>query len=315
MASTILETTKTTANCILQLASLIAKYMVRMQITEQFDPIRHLGKGSYGNVLLAAHKESGKTVALKMLAKNMNRGENFLMEFATSLCLTSHPHIIGTYAVAFDTISHFVFVQEVATAGSLLSIIRPKFGLEEEIVKRCVLQLASALQFMHDKGFVHRDIKPDNILLMDRECHCIKLADFGLTQLQGTNVPSMSRVIPYMAPELCILGQNWGLLLHPSLDVWAFGVLIYIALTGSLPWYGAVACDDKYRTFVLWQNKKTPQVPTEWQMFTPEARQVFCRMLSLNPMERCSAWEVSAYVHLPWKVPSQSISGISTDTN
>ncbi|MEE6457755.1 hypothetical protein FKM82_000020, partial [Ascaphus truei] len=297
------EITKDMENLILQRISLTSKNLKRMELTDHYDPIRDLGKGSYGKVLLAKHKESGQAVALKMLEKDKTGLENFLQEYATSLCLSFHPHIIVTSRGAFDTISHFVFVQEVGTAGDLQSIIQPKVGIREELVKRCVVQLASALTFIHSTGLVHRDIKPNNILLMDRECHCIKLADFGLAQLQSTHVPSVSVIIPYMPPELCSLGRTGELLLHPSFDVWSFAVLIYNALTDCYPWDGALYYDQKYREYTNWQIRKDiSQAPTEWKKFTPEARLMFFQMLALYPRERCSVMEVVKYIHFPWKV-------------
>ncbi|XP_075443772.1 serine/threonine-protein kinase SBK1-like [Ascaphus truei] len=303
MAATIQEITKEMAKLLLHLISLASKNLKRLELTDHYDPIRDLGKGSYGNVLMAKHRKSGQAVALKMMGKNKTGLENFLQEFAISIYLCSHPHIIGTYGVAFDTVSHFVFVQEVGTAGNLLSIIQPKVGIREELVKRCVVQLASALEFMHSKGLVHRDIKTDNILLMDRECHCIKLADFGLTQLQSTRIPSMSFVIPYMPPEISILEPSGQLILHHSLDVWSFGVLVYIALTGCFPWNGAVLHDQKYREYVSWQFRKDiSQAPTGWKKFTPEAKKMFFQVLAPCPTERCSVMEVVKYIHFPWKV-------------
>ncbi|KAM4651157.1 serine/threonine-protein kinase SBK1-like [Discoglossus pictus] len=314
MAVSINETSREMARCLLNLISIITENMQRVEVTDEFDPIGKLGQGSYGEVLLAKHKESGKTVALKLLVKNRTMEEDFLVEFATSLLLTSHPHIIDTYAVAFDTFSHFVFVQEVVPAGTLLSIIHPKVGVKENIVKRCVLQIASALDYMHSKALVHRDVKADNILLMDRDCHCIKLADFGLTRIQGTNIPSMSWVVPYMAPELCILEPNGQLLLHSSLDVWAFGMLVYIALTGRVPWNGAVASDEQYRAYVWWQGKNNIRMaPAEWQSFTPAAQHILGRMLAIDPTERCSVMDIIMYVNLPWKVQPEDLAEAKSD--
>ncbi|XP_053555622.1 serine/threonine-protein kinase SBK1-like [Bombina bombina] len=315
MAATIQNSDKEMTRRLLSLISLSSKDLRKMEVTDQFDPIQQIGEGSYGKVLLAKHKDSGKPVALKMLAKDRTRLNTFMLEFSTSLCLTSHPHIIDTYAVAFHTFSHFVFVQEMMTAGSLLSIIFQEIGLEEELVKCCVVQIADALKFMHNKGLVHRDIKPDNVLLMDQECHYIKLADFGFTQLEGTNVPSMSWIIPYMAPELCNLGQNDELILHPSLDMWAFGVLIYFALTGNKPWYRAVDDDDKYKSYVHWQSQKNvSRVPTEWIKFTTKARQMFSCMLALNPMERCSMKEITTFIKSQWIRPPEDTTGALQNT-
>lgn len=178
-------------------------------------------------------------------------------------------------------------------------------------MKSCVLQIANALDFMHSKGMVHRDIKLDNILLMDMECNNVKLADFGLTMLQGTQAPFMPWFIPYSAPELCTLKQGEKLLLHPSIDIWAFGVMIYTAMTGSFPWREAGSHDLKYQKFAWWQTQKDLTLsPRKWRQFSIEARQMFWDMLALNASERCSALDVLKYVHLPWKaeMPPENLS-------
>ncbi|CAJ0967416.1 unnamed protein product, partial [Ranitomeya imitator] len=90
------------------------------------------------------------------------------------------------------TIDHFVLSQELATAGTLHDIIRSEIGIPEAAVKRCARQISSALDFMQTRGLVHRDLKPDNVLLMDEDFNQIKLSDFGLTQPAGYHLSAMS---------------------------------------------------------------------------------------------------------------------------
>ncbi|XP_075704347.1 serine/threonine-protein kinase SBK1-like [Rhinoderma darwinii] len=302
--------TKNMAKHLLNLVSQTSKNLRVMEVTDYFEILQELGAGSYGKVYMGKHKDSGQVVAVKMLRKEKTPADNFLLEYGISLTLSCHPHIILTHEIVFHTSSDFVFVQEVAPAGNLQSIIKPKVGMPEDMLKRCVPQIASALDFMHSRGMVHRDIKPDNILLMDAECHLIKLADFGLTRLQGTYTPSLSWYIPYAAPELCCLRKGEQLLLHPSLDVWAFGVLVYKALTGFFPWQGALGSDHKYKEFAWWQVKgDLSQAPEKWKKISLEARGMFWELLALNASERCSTMDIQKYLHLQWKaeVPSEHV--------
>ncbi|XP_073472899.1 ribosomal protein S6 kinase alpha-6-like [Aquarana catesbeiana] len=311
MASNIEDVTKNTAKNLLELISETSENLRMMEVTDFFDPIKELGSGSYGKVLLAKHRGSDELVAVKLMSKKTTPKDNFLMEYGMSLSLSSHPNIIATHEIVFHTSSDYVFVQEVASAGDLLSIVKERVGLNEDIVKSCVLQIANALDFMHSKGMVHRDIKLDNILLMDMECNNVKLADFGLTMLQGTQAPFMPWFIPYSAPELCTLKQGEKLLLHPSIDIWAFGVMIYAAMTGSFPWREAGSHDLKYQKFAWWQTQKDLTLsPRKWRQFSIEARKMFWGMLALNASERCSALDVLKYVHLPWKaeMPPENLS-------
>ncbi|XP_077349913.1 ribosomal protein S6 kinase alpha-5-like [Lithobates pipiens] len=302
MTSNIKELTKSTGRHVLQLITQTSENLKLMEVSEHFDHIQELGTGSYGKVLLAKHCGSGKHLAVKLLGKKKVQMDNFLVEYGMSISLSGHPNIIRTHEVAFHTSRDYAFVQEVATAGTLYSLIKPNVGLNEDTVKRCVPQIASALEYMHSKGMVHRDIKPDNILLMDFECNIIKVADFGLTRLQGTEVPSISRFTPYRAPELCSRKQGDQLLLHPSIDIWAFGVTIYFAMTGSFPWKGAERRDPMYRDFAWWQVRKDVTLASEkWKKFSLEARQMFWDLLALNASERCSAMDILKYLCVPWK--------------
>ncbi|KAG8545866.1 hypothetical protein GDO81_020182 [Engystomops pustulosus] len=310
MATNIKEITRNMAKQLLNQISKISDKLVMMEITDHFEIMKELGKGSYGKVQMGKHKHSDQIVAIKMLAKEKTQLDNFLLEYCMALTLSCHPHIIQTHEIVFHTRRDFVFVQEVAAAGNLHSIITPKVGMQEDLVKRCVPQIASALEFMHHSGMVHRDLKPDNILLMDAECHRIKLADFGFTRLQETPVPSLSLYKPYTAPELCCLRKGEHLSLHPSLDVWAFGILIFIALTGCFPWHGAVGCDQKYKEFAWWQVKRDrTESPEKWKPISVEARGMLWEMLAIKASDRCSPSDILKYMHLRWKVdgPSREI--------
>ncbi|XP_073494787.1 serine/threonine-protein kinase SBK1-like [Phyllobates terribilis] len=307
MAAHIKEGNKNMAKHLLHLISETSKNLKMMEVTDHFELFLELGTGSYGKVHMGKHKHSGQTMALKMMAKKKTPGDNFFLEYCISQTLSCHQNIILTHDIFFHTSMDFVFAQEMAPAGNLQSILKPKVGMQEDMLKRCAPQIASALDFMHNRGMVHRDIKPNNILLMDAECHWIKLADFGLTRLQGTYVPSVSWYKPYTAPELCCLRPGEQLLLHPSLDVWAFGVLVYFALSGLFPWYGAVRRDQDYKGFAWWQVKRDlEKAPEKWKNISVEAREMFWELLAINACERRSAIDIMKYLHLPWKAEVSS---------
>lgn len=176
-------------------------------------------------------------------------------------------------------------------------------------MKRVVQQVASALEFMHGHDLVHRDIKPENVLLLDSHCCRVKLADFGLTQKRGTLIRMISGTLPYMAPELCAMVVEEGeteaktppLSVEPSLDTWAFGVLIFCILTGFFPWDRCVLSDDFYEEFTDWcQQPAITDIPSQWKKFSPAGLEMFSKMLALDATQRCSVSEVRAFLGKDW---------------
>ncbi|XP_063771896.1 serine/threonine-protein kinase SBK1-like [Pseudophryne corroboree] len=278
-------------------------YQIQSALEDDFQVLKHLGQGTYGEVVMARERGTGKTVALKLVRKNRSTQTAFFHELCVSIYLSSFEGIISTHPIFFNSADHYVLIQELAPAGSLHSLIKRGVGIPETMVKRCAVQLTRALEYMHSKALVHRDLKPDNVLLMDKECHHIKLSDFGLTQLAGTLVPFMSPIIPYMSPELCDLKQGEFLLLDASVDIWAFGVLLFVAFTGNYPWKRAVAEDPLFQEFISWQSavQHIPP-PTCWQKFSRKAQDLFHVLLSKDITNRNLVGIILNQFHFQWAV-------------
>ena len=193
--------------------------------------------------------------------------------------------------------------------NNLLPVLCHQVGIPENMVKRCAKQIASALEFIHGHGLVHRDIKPENILLLDRNCSRVKLADFGLAQKRGTMIEFISGTLPYMAPELCAMVAPDGrrpsgvdpLSVEPSLDTWAFGVLLFCILTGFFPWEHCMASDEFYQEFANWRREpRAAELPSQWRRFTAPCLEMFTHLLRLDAGDRCGVGEVKAYMDQDW---------------
>ncbi|KAJ8395093.1 hypothetical protein AAFF_G00035490 [Aldrovandia affinis] len=292
-----------------ELIELTAQSLKYLEINEHFNVIKEIGRGKYGKVLLVTHRCRGTPMALKVMPKASTKLHGFLREYCISLHLSCHPCIVGLFGIAFHSEEYYGFAQELVIGKDLFAVIQPRVGIPECAVKRCVQQISSALEFIHGHGLVHRDIKPENILLLDQHCCRVKLADFGLAQKRGTLIQLISGTLPYMAPELCAVVAEDGerapgvapLSVEPSLDTWAFGVVIFCILTGFFPWERCTPDDDFYQEFADWRrDPATADVPSQWQRFTPACLAMFSRLLALDANDRCSVGEVGACVDEDW---------------
>eukprot|EP01136_Pigoraptor_vietnamica_P000524 Opistho-1_new@25933 len=196
-----------------------------------------LGRGSFAKVKMAIHLPSKMKVAIKIIDKKKLKDEyvrKHLRREADILRHLRHPHIIRLYEV-IDTENLYCLVTDVATGGELLDYVIRNRPLHEKEARRFLRQILSAMEYLHDCGIIHRDLKLENLLL-DGELK-IKLIDFGLSAMYtpSTFLSTRCGSLEYTAPEI-LVGQKYG---GPEADVWSIGVTLYAMLTGKLPFEGA----------------------------------------------------------------------------
>ena len=204
----------------------------------QLELLELLGQGGMGAVYKARQLTLDRLVALKILPAEVGRDPAFTERFARearALARLSHPNIVGIYD--FGQIDGlYYFVMEYVDGLSLRQLVASR-QLGPERALALVPQICEALQFAHDEGIVHRDVKPENILLDKRGR--VKIADFGLAKLLGragdeamlTRAEQVMGTPLYMAPEQM---QGSHSVDHRA-DIYSLGVVFYEMLTGELP--------------------------------------------------------------------------------
>jgi len=200
--------------------------------------VRSLGRGAMGAVLLGEHLQlSGVRHALKLLPREFAEEpvlvERFRREMESLAQLGDHPRIVGVHSEGVSGGGNLFFAMDYVEGRSLRQALRA--GLDREAGIQILLDVADALAHAHQRGVIHRDVKPDNVLVDDAgRGH---LADFGLAYVRQagarlTHSQEMLGTPSYMAPEQ-IQGE-----VGPQADVYALGVMLYELVTGQLPFPG-----------------------------------------------------------------------------
>jgi tetratricopeptide (TPR) repeat protein/predicted Ser/Thr protein kinase len=225
-----------------------------------FEILECLGRGGMGVVYKARQKSLNRIIAIKILAPERGGKTRFAGRFAREaefLAKLNHPHIVTIHDFG-ETAGLFYLVMEFVDGVNLRDLLRDG-KLEAKQALAIVPPICDALQYAHDKGIVHRDIKPENLLL-DREGR-IKIADFGISALMGTDV-APSGTPPYMAPEQCGVSPE----VDNRADIYALGVVLYEMLTGERPNKELIApskkvhIDVRLDEIVLRALEKTPEL-------------------------------------------------------
>nr|XP_037282402.1 protein kinase C iota type-like [Rhipicephalus microplus] len=189
-----------------------------------------LGRGSFGIVYLVRHRVNRQLAALKYIRKkNQNpEKERKRVEVEKSVweAVTDHPYVV-TFRAYFETAKGWCFVMEYLPEGSIRDLVRKKGPFKEETARLLSAQVALAIQHVHEKGYLHRDISSSNVLIDSRGN--AKLIDFGLSQI-GTEAWCRCGSLAYMAPEV-IRQELYGM----SADWWSFGIVLFVMLVGKTP--------------------------------------------------------------------------------
>ncbi|KAL0858272.1 hypothetical protein ABMA27_012176 [Loxostege sticticalis] len=253
-----------------------------------------LGSGSYSTVYKAYTKVGARSiVAIKCVDKSRikNSGsavDNLITEIRLLKTLT-HPHIVHMKHFTWDDRNIYI-IMEYCCGGDLSKYIHRYGRVPEKQVLYFLQQLASALKFLREKGVVHMDLKPHNLLLHKGSDgkYILKVADFGFAQYMSSSWRRCVRGSPlYMAPEM-ILGDY-----DARVDLWSVGVIMYECLFGRAPYSSSTFKEllDKI------QSQAPIQIPRN-SSISPGCMDLLTRLLQHNPADRISYEEFFAHEYL-----------------
>ena len=201
-----------------------------------YDEIKILGKGSFGQVSLVKNKTNGVIRAMKAIKKkdSENNNDKAILNEINILKKIDHPNIVKIFEF-FITKEYYYILMEYCEGGELYDLINSN-DFSELQTAYIMYQIFSAINYCHKIKIIHRDIKPENILIykIENNLHRIKICDFGTSQIfhKGDIQDRIIGSLYYIAPE--VLQKNYNF----KCDLWSCGVVMYILLTGKVPFEG-----------------------------------------------------------------------------
>ena len=216
-----------------------------------------IGVGGMAYVYKAYDRVEDRWVAIKILKEEFSNNSDFLRRFrneSKAIAMLSHPNIVNVYDVSFGDQLQYI-VMEYIDGITLKKYIEQEGTVRWNEAVHFTIQILLALECAHEKGIIHRDIKPQNIMLL--EDGSIKVADFGIARFLQSETTTMTDKaigsVHYIAPE-----QARGDYITDKADIYSLGVMLYEMLTGKLPFVA-----DNAVSVALMQLQAKPVMPRE----------------------------------------------------
>ncbi len=255
-------------------------------INGRYEVLAELGRGGMGIVYRAKQKSLNRRVAIKMLSRDLAGDKEFCARFqqeAEIIARLQHENIVTVYDIEQDRGTFFI-IMEYVQGVSLQKRIANSGELSPPHAARLIGQVARALGYAHKKGIVHRDIKPDNIMVVEDDKAMVM--DFGIARVSDSTLKTQTGVSmgtpKYMSPE-----QARGKKVDNRSDLYSLGVVLYTCLTAELPFDG-----DSPFTIALKHMQEPPPLPSEKVEGLPEAMEkVVLRAMAKDPADRFQSGE------------------------
>ncbi|MFA5603335.1 MAG: Stk1 family PASTA domain-containing Ser/Thr kinase [Bacilli bacterium] len=251
------------------------------KINDRYQIIRLIGEGGMANVYLAQDTILDRKVAVKILRGDLADDEKFVRRFqreAISASSLSHPNIVEMYDVGEDDGKYFI-VMEYIDGRTLKSLVKRRGALTLEEVVDIMLQLTSAIAHAHNGYIIHRDIKPQNVLILDDGR--VKITDFGIAMALNshelTQTNSVMGSVHYLPPE-----QANGNGATIKSDIYSLGILMYELLTGKIPFKGENAVEIAIKQM----KEQIPSVCKENPDIPQSIENIILKSCAKNPKNR-----------------------------
>lgn len=282
--------------------SIYDKYFVQDEV---------VGQGAFAVVKKAVERATGKTYAVKIInrRKVMGNFDGVARELEV-LQKLNHPRIVRLKGF-FEDAENYYMLMDFVSGGDLMDFVAAHGAVGEDAGREITRQILEAVRYIHSMGISHRDLKPDNILIEQDDPVLVKLTDFGLAKVQGngTFMKTFCGTLAYVAPEI-IDGRytdnkkNWGSSNNNNeevggeadgiekhneysslVDMWSMGCLVYVILTGHLPFSGSTP-QQLYKQI---GHGSYHEGPLKDCRISDEARDFIDCLLQVDPSNRLTA--------------------------
>lgn len=251
------------------------------KINDRYEIIKTIGEGGMANVYLANDTILERNVAIKVLRGDLSSDEKFIRRFkreALSVSNLSHPNIVEVYDVGEEDGNYYI-VMEYIEGKTLKQLLQKRGALTLTEVIDIMSQLTDGIAHAHEAYIIHRDIKPQNIMIEDNGL--IKITDFGIamalnsTQLTQTN--SVMGSVHYLPPE-----QANGKGATVKSDIYSLGILMYELLAGSVPFKGDTAVEIALKHM----KEKIPSIRKQNPTIPQSVENIILKATAKNPKNR-----------------------------
>lgn len=268
-------------------------------VANRYEVVQHIGQGGMADVFLAIDTILNRHVAIKILRSDQSTDAISILRFereAQAATTLAHPNIVEIYDVG-EYKNHHYIVMEYVAGKTLKKVIRDRAPLLNLEAVDTMKQLTSAVAEAHKRGIIHRDIKPQNVIV--KSDGSLKILDFGIATAKGsaqlTQANNVMGSVHYLAPELAK-----GEPASPQSDIYALGIVFYEMLTGNVPFKADQAIQialQHMREPMPSVRKANPNVPQSVENIiiratakNPKLRYQSCDEM-LNDLEKCMSPE------------------------